>query len=123
MSADPRDDDDDYRPWERQGGARRDCEPHRGPLLVWLGRASLICGFVTLCSGITGLVGLPLGAVALRMSAHDLREMHLGQMDPAGADAARWGKRAAIVGIALNGAGMLFWGLVVAGLMLWISYL
>jgi hypothetical protein len=120
MTADPREDED--RPWERPGGARRDCEPHRGPLLVWLGRASLICGFVTLCSGLPGLVGLPLGAVALRMSANDLREMQRGQMDPAGEDEARWSKWAAIVGIALNCAGMLFWGLLAAGLMLWFSY-
>jgi hypothetical protein len=34
-------------PWERPGCFRLDCEPHRGMLLRWMGRASLIIGCIS----------------------------------------------------------------------------
>src|SRR5262245_32923105 len=54
-------DDDDHRPWERRGsrgGVRRDCEPHRGTLILVFGIVSL----VTIALGIIGfIIGLPFG--------------------------------------------------------------
>jgi hypothetical protein len=37
---------DELQPWEEPGGVRRDCEPHRRHLLLWLGYASAACGLL-----------------------------------------------------------------------------
>ena len=51
---------EDPRPWERPGGVRRDCEPHRGRLLHVLGVLSLVCGMLSGCLA-PAILALPLG--------------------------------------------------------------
>lgn len=72
------------RPWEQPGVVRRDCAPHRGHVLVALGRASLVCGILSLCLALPALVGFPLGLVARVLAERDLVSMRAGVMDPRG---------------------------------------
>ncbi len=67
-------------PWELPGAVRRDCEPHRGDLLLRL-------SMLTLCLAaavIPALLAWPLGVAVWVMARHDLALMRLGGMDPAG---------------------------------------
>jgi hypothetical protein len=73
------------RPWERPGQVRRDCEPHRGPLLLFLAKASLVCSLLSLCGGIASFVGLPLSVIIYALAKHDHRRMKIGLLDPTGA--------------------------------------
>ena len=54
----------DDRPWERPGAVRRDCQPHRAPLLLALADASLLLGTLSLCLGFAALAGFACVAVA-----------------------------------------------------------
>jgi len=66
----------DDRPWERPGAVRRDCQPHRAPLLLALADASLLLGALSLCLGFPTLAAFACGAGArglarsLVLSAH-----------------------------------------------------
>jgi hypothetical protein len=60
------------RPWEQAGAIRRDCEPHRGEFLSFLGGVSAVCGLVSLCLVFPALLGLPLGLAAWAISLRDL---------------------------------------------------
>jgi hypothetical protein len=71
------------RPWEQPGAIRRDCSPHRGPLLLALGTVAGVCGAFAVCLPAV-LVALPLGAAARRMAARDLEGMAAGRVDPEG---------------------------------------
>jgi hypothetical protein len=76
------------RPWERLGCARRDCEPHRGDLLLLLGDVSMACGMLALGTVLPALVGLPLGIAVIVMAKKDLARMDAGLMDPDGREPA-----------------------------------
>lgn len=68
---------EDDRPWEqpyRAVGVRRDCEPHRGVLILVLGILSLVIGGI----------GIPMGIAAWVMGHGDLKKMRAKQMDPEG---------------------------------------
>ena len=71
-------------PWEQAGQVRRDAEPHRGPLLLRLGTASLISGPLTICLLLPGVVGLPFTLVILFATRQDMEKMRIGLMDPRG---------------------------------------
>jgi hypothetical protein len=102
----------DERPWERPGAVRRDCEPHRGPLLFWLGGGSLLCGIAWLWLVVPALIGLPLGVVVLLLGGRDLKKMAAGVMDPEGAELVKKSGRYAVGGVVLSlGAGAVFGGL------------
>src|SRR5690348_729146 len=73
---------DAARPWERPGAVRRDCAPHRGPLLRGLGVLALWLCALTVCW--VGLVGVPLAAAVWAIAGHDLHAMTAGRMDPDG---------------------------------------
>jgi predicted Zn finger-like uncharacterized protein len=75
---------------------RRDCEPHRGPLVLTLGVLSLV--MLTVCYP----VGVALGLVAWVMGQADLRKIRAGNMDPAGQGLTQAGWICGIVGTALN---------------------
>jgi hypothetical protein len=76
--------DDGERPWERFGCTRRDCEPHRGDLLLPLGNVSMVCGMLSLATGLPALIALPLGFVVIGMAKNDLARIDAGLMDPDG---------------------------------------
>jgi hypothetical protein len=101
-----RDSDGTLRPWEAPGNVRRDYEPDRGLLLLALGGGSLLFGFATVFLAVPAVIALPLGIAASRMASHDLHQMRLGRMDPAGRRRAVLAQLWGIVGAAL---GFLFW--------------
>jgi len=107
--------DQDERPWERADAPlRRDCEPHRGPLLLSLGRASICLA----APGLLGVAFLPLtlaallafssGLAASLMANHDLELMTRKEMDLDGERNTRTGQTCGSVGlvIGLIGLGM-----------------
>jgi hypothetical protein len=99
------DDEQDDRPWERSGVVRRDCEPHRGGLVLTLGITSIVFGVVGapffLCWGLGGVpaaVGLALGIPAWIMGHRDLAMMREGVKDPAGRGSTNGGWICGIIG-------------------------
>lgn len=102
---------DDPRPWEQPGAVRRDCEPHRAPALLLLGRVAASVGGLSVAlsfvypalfhallggsgNGPDRLPLLPaafLAALVVLLSAgvlwaaeRDLARMRTGSMAPAG---------------------------------------
>ena len=97
-------------PWERPGAVRRDCEPHRGRLVLKLADAGLLLGALSLCLGFAALLALACGAAAWVLASRDLRRMRSGLMDPRGqADTAR-GRTRARAGLALGLYAAIVWG-------------
>jgi predicted Zn finger-like uncharacterized protein len=76
---------------------RRDCEPHRGPLVLTFGVLSLV--LLSICFP----VGAVLGVVAWVMGQVDLRKLRRGDMDPAGQGLTQAGWICGIIGTLLNG--------------------
>jgi hypothetical protein len=74
---------DDLHPWDRAGAVRRDCEPHRGHLLLVLGYAGAACGLLS-CLFLPGIGAVVLGVAVEAMARADLAKMRQGRMDPAG---------------------------------------
>jgi hypothetical protein len=109
--------DDDDRPWEQPGAVRRDCEPHRGDVLLSFGRVSLVVGLLGFVLGLTTLVALPLGVVIDVLAWRDLRRIRAGEMDPRGEGTVRRAQRVAEWAIALNVAAALLWLVVFGGLL------
>ena len=100
----------DERPWEKPGGVRRDCEAHRGGLLLFLGVVSVV-GASLSCLLLPALIALALGVGVSMTAAHDLRKMEAGVMDPSG------DRRTALArDWATFGAGLSFMVLVVLAL-------
>jgi hypothetical protein len=89
------DDEDDYRPRRR---VRRDCEPHRGTLVLVLGILSIVIGYI----------GLGLGIAAWIMGRNDLRKMDAQQMDPEGRGVTQAGWICGIIGTVWNCLLVLF---------------
>jgi hypothetical protein len=75
---------------------RRDCEPHRGALVLSMGVLSLV--MLSLCYP----VGAVLGLVAWVMGQSDLRKFRRGDMDPAGQGLTQAGWICGIIGTVLN---------------------
>jgi hypothetical protein len=72
--------DEDERPWEQpyhEAEVRRDCEPHRGNVVLILGILSLVLFWAP-------LVGLIIGIVVIMMGRTDMKKIENGQMDPQG---------------------------------------
>jgi hypothetical protein len=86
-------DEDDFqdRPYRRRFGRslRRDCEPHRGSLILTLGILSLvICGWI--------------GPFAWILGQRDLQRMRTGEMDPEGEGTTNAGRICGIIGTVLG---------------------
>jgi hypothetical protein len=107
MPDEPREVDD--RPWERPGALRRDCEPHRGGLLLVLGEVSLVLSLLSACGGVTAVVGVPLGMAVLLLASQDLKVMRAGLMDPRGEPALKSGQEWAATGVALGLFNAFYW--------------
>lgn len=115
---DENNDEDDARPWEGRPSrrpVRRDCEPHRGSLILAIGIISIPLALVAGCcgcgsygiAGVAGIVGLALGIPAWVMGQRDLAKMRAGTMDPEGQGSTQGGMICGIVGTALNALGVL----------------
>jgi hypothetical protein len=109
---------DDERPWERSGAPpRRDCEPHRGPLILALGRISLcfavpgLLGVAYLPFAIASLIGAGLGLTVTLMARDDLAQMDRKEMDPDGHQSTQAGQTASSIGLIIGIVGLLLAGL------------
>jgi predicted Zn finger-like uncharacterized protein len=78
---------------------RRDCEPHRGAMVLTFGVLSL----VLLSVGCLWPVGAVLGVVAWVMGRGDLGKIRRGDMDPAGQGLTQAGWICGLIGTLLNG--------------------
>ncbi len=85
-----------------QFGAPSALKPHRGTMLIIFGVLGIICCVI-------------FGILAWVMGQGDLKEMAAGQMDPSGEGMAKAAKILGIVSVVLNVIGILFWGLMMAG--------
>lgn len=93
--------------WERYGAVRRDCEPHRGGLVLTLG----VVGLVASLLHVFCLIGLPLSLTAWVMGQSDLAQMEAGNMDPQGESNTRAGKVCGIIGTVFGCLWLLLIGL------------
>src|SRR5438445_9210609 len=94
------DDGTEDRPWERPDTdwIRRDCEPHRGTLILVFGILSL----VTVGLYFLSPIGLGLAIAAWIMGQRDLAKMHQKIMDPQGRGTTQAGWICDIIGTVLN---------------------
>jgi hypothetical protein len=92
--------EEEDRPWERpyRRPVRRDCEPHRGNMVLVFGILSLVIGFI----------GLGFGIAAWLMGRNDLKKMQSGAMDPEGRGLTQAGYVCGIIGTIWQGIMMLF---------------
>jgi len=99
------DDADEERSSERRHRPilRRDCESHRGGIVLVLGIVSIVLG----ATWILSLIGVVLGIVAWVMGQRDLRKMRAHVMDPSGMGSTQAGYICGIVGTFLSGLGAL----------------
>jgi hypothetical protein len=116
----PSDTDDEPRPWEQPGALRRDCEPHRGPVLRFLGRTGFILAGLGLLLDVpvallgrwgpqemfvaataANLLGLGLSGAAWGRASRDLVRMGKGLMDPSGREASEVGRVYGFLGVVL----------------------
>jgi len=93
--------------WERQGAVRRDCEPHRGSLILTLGIIGLVAALIHLFC----VLGLPLSIAAWVLGAGDLRDMQAGIMDPQGESNTRAGRTCGIIGTVFGSLWLMLFGL------------
>jgi predicted Zn finger-like uncharacterized protein len=96
------DTDEEDRPWDRRHGprVRRDCEPHRGNMVLVFGIISLAALALGGCGAV---VGLPFGIIAWVMGRGDMQKMDAGIMDPEGRGTTQAGKVCGIIGTILDG--------------------
>jgi predicted Zn finger-like uncharacterized protein len=86
------DDEENEFDLKRRFGVRRDCEPHRGTLILVLGVVSIVIH----------ILGVPLGLPAWIMGARDLKKMDRGDMDPTGRGTTQAGYICGIIGTILG---------------------
>jgi hypothetical protein len=105
--------DYDRQRWRVMGSRiRRDWEPDRGKMILFLGQTSMVIGGLSFCMfGVGALVCVPLGIVVWIMATRDLARMKKGDMDPRGLRQTDDGRIGAVVGIIL---GLLFGGFFLA---------
>ena len=106
------DEDEDYPPRRR---ARRDCEPHRGGLVLTFGIIGVATFFM--CPYISPLA-LGFAIAAWWMGGRDLRKIKAGTMDPDGQGTTQAGWICGIVGTCINLVALLGCG-AFAGFMAW----
>jgi predicted Zn finger-like uncharacterized protein len=93
--------DEDERPWERgdaRDTVRRDCEPHRGGMILTLGIISMVLSGTAVLT----VVGLPMAIAAWVMGHRDLIKIRDRAMDPQGKGITQAGWICGMVGTALN---------------------
>jgi hypothetical protein len=101
-------------PWELPGSVRRDCLPHRGPLLARLGAqaiAASLLAFALWCVGVGILclpIGLALGLATWAMAGYDLVRMRRGLTDRRGEAQTREARRLGRLAVCLSLVGGVF---------------
>jgi hypothetical protein len=84
--------------WQQPGSVRRDCESHRGGLLLGLAVIGVLLAFLH----VLAVIGLPLCVAVWRMSREDLRKMQAGLMDPRGLANTRSARQWGVVGMIIG---------------------
>ncbi|HEV3143180.1 MAG TPA: hypothetical protein VGZ47_04775, partial [Gemmataceae bacterium] len=98
-AAQPDDVSDDDVPVRKR--SRESMEPHRGTLILILGIAGL-AGFVVI-----GVLSIVPGILAWIWGNQDLKKMDAGTMDPEGRSNTSLGKILGMIGVIINGVGLL----------------
>jgi hypothetical protein len=101
--------EDGFRPWEQEGMERRDSEPHRGTLIMFMGIGSIVlaCLFWMCYIGIGAtLMGGILAAVTVAMARGDVKKMDQHAMNNDGRSTTSGGMICAYVGLVLNLLGL-----------------
>jgi hypothetical protein len=93
------------RPWERPGAVRRDCEPHRGRLILTLGGLPEFCAAFACLLGVTAPLAVGFGVSAWLLARRDLARMREGRMDPEGRQSTELG---GTLGLAGAGPALIF---------------
>lgn len=99
---------------QEDDGADSTVEPHRGTLILAL---SLI-GLMTCLGGPCGIMGVVLSIIVLVLAHQDLRAMNEGRMDSTGRGLTQAGRIIAWIQIALIGALMLFYFVLIVFMLL-----
>jgi hypothetical protein len=102
------------RPWEEPGAVRRDCEPHRGRLLRFLGIGVIVWAALSLYLVVLSPAGVALGAALWWRARRDLAEMNAGTRDPAGEAETDFAVEAGRISVGLSLFAVLVWGLIFA---------
>jgi hypothetical protein len=97
-------------PWEQPGAVRRDCEPHRGHLLLTIGFAVLICWLLSLLL-IPAVFGVILATLGWWMAVIDLGKMEKGLLHPDGKEATERACDMCRRGFMLNSLIVALWAL------------
>jgi hypothetical protein len=97
-------DEDKDRP-RRRTSRSRDCEPHRGSMIMVMGILSFF------------VAGLILGPITWILGRSDLKKMREGTMDPEGESQTRTGVLCAMISTIIHGVGLVI-GLIIAVLMI-----
>jgi len=100
--------------WQAEG-IRRDCEPHRGPVILTMGVLSVLMILGFCFAGIPNVLGLALGLGAWVMGHIDMPKIRSGQMDPRESGMTSAGWILGIIGTLINGLLSTCWGLVFLG--------
>jgi hypothetical protein len=104
---------EEWRPWEQPGAVRRDCEPHRGELLRWLGGIALVAtifGTLIVPAGVALALGLAVWLTARR----DAALMGQGRMDPRGLPDTQAAGHRALLAVLLAVPLLVAWAIVLA---------
>jgi hypothetical protein len=75
--------DEGRHPWEEPGAVRRDCEPHRAHLLLWLGSVGFLLSLLSPLA-VPAVLAAALGVAVHEMGRQDLAQMAAGRLGPAG---------------------------------------
>jgi len=106
--------DEAERPWEREGAIRRDCEPHRGTLVMVLGIVAVAVSPLAVCCGLLSIpfvaISLSLGFSAWMMGRGDLRKINQRIMDPRGRGQTQAGMICGMVATCVACLSVLGWG-------------
>jgi hypothetical protein len=96
--------------WKQPGYVRRDCQPHRGDVLLLLARISLVCGALSLLLFFPAFLSLPLAGAVMVMAPRDLEMMGRGLMDPAGEEQTLAAYKLALGGVAASSVALVSLG-------------
>jgi hypothetical protein len=92
----------DERPWEQTGVLRRDCEPHRGTLLLALGGVSILIGLIALFVVLPAFPGMFIAVAICAIARNDLTEMRAGTRDSSGKEDTEHSLGLAVAGMVMN---------------------
>jgi len=110
---DEEEDEKEGRPWEREGSIRRDCEPHRGTLVMVLGIIAVAVSPLAVCCGLFSIpfviTSLSLGITSWVMGQGDLRKIKQRAMDPRGRGQTQAGMVCGIIATCLACLSVVGW--------------